>query len=282
MITSRMPRADYDRIQAMSITRLKEMRRSPQHYQHALAHPKESDALTLGIATHVAVLEPERFVKDFATWDRRTAADAMAPRRGQFWDEFCEAHAGRTILTPNERDTAQAIAKAVRGSPLAMRYLESGDPEVTMEWTLGEGLDARKCKGRVDWVTAIAGERYIVGFKTARDCRHFQFASQAAKLGYHLQWAWYADAYQRVKGPAKVIEIVAESEPPHAVAVYRIPADIIMQGRDEYGSLLEQLAFCEGHGDWPGPQPTEEDLSLPSWAYGGDADDDIADIGLEQ
>jgi hypothetical protein len=41
-IESRMPREEYDAIQAISITRLKELRRSPQHYQYALApnYPK--------------------------------------------------------------------------------------------------------------------------------------------------------------------------------------------------------------------------------------------------
>ena len=80
-ITSRVPRAEYDAIEAISITRLKELRRSPQHYRYALEHPKHTDALTLGIATHVAVLEPERFERDFAIWTRRTDAGAMAPRR---------------------------------------------------------------------------------------------------------------------------------------------------------------------------------------------------------
>jgi hypothetical protein len=56
-IQSRVPRDEYDAINAMNITRLKELRRSPLHF---LMSPKTSDAMTLGIATHVAVLEPER------------------------------------------------------------------------------------------------------------------------------------------------------------------------------------------------------------------------------
>jgi hypothetical protein len=275
-IESRVPRVEYDAINAMSVTRLKELRRSAQHYQYALANPKKSDAMTLGIATHVAVLEPERFERDFAIWERRTDAGASAPRRGQYWDDFQMLHLGKTVLTRDEGLLSKQIARAVRGSPIAMRYLESGDPEVTMRWDRNE----RACKGRADWLVHMDGTPTIVGFKTARDCRHFQFGAQCAKLGYHLQFAFYHDGYHASTGVRpNLIEIVAESEPPHAVAVYRIPRDVIEQGREEYERLLEQLAHCERTKEWPGPQPVEEDLSLPTWAYA--PADDLADLELE-
>src|ERR1700679_2233502 len=110
-----MPRADYDAIEATSITRLKELRRSPQHYQWALTHRRETDALNPGIATHVAVLEPERFETEFAIWDRRTDAGAMAPRRGQHWEAFCGVNHGRSILTQDEGDDAKTIASGGGG-----------------------------------------------------------------------------------------------------------------------------------------------------------------------
>lgn len=278
-ITSRLPRADYDAIQALSITRLKELRRSPQHYQWALTQPRTSHALTLGIATHVAVLEPERFARDFAIWTNRTEGGAMSPRRGKTWDDFQLLHAERTILTADEASDAHAIATAARSNPIAMKYLEQGDPEISLEW---QGPHATACKGRADWLTHRAEAPYIVGLKTTRDCRHLIFGAQAAKLGYHLQWAFYHDGYAANRDGAKptLIEIVVESSPPHAVAVYRIPNDIIDQGRDEYVNLIEVLRQCEDSGEWPGPVPLEEDLTLPSWAYQRD-DEDVSDLGLE-
>jgi len=260
----------------MSITKLKELRRSPQHYQYALANPKQSSALTLGIASHVAVLEPERFAADFAVWDRATDAGAMAPRRGQYWDAFREANPGRTILTPAEFNLAHAISQAVRSDAIAMKYLASGDPEVTMLWDHG----GRQCKGRADWLTTLEGKPWIVGVKTARDCRPMIFGSQCAKLGYHLQFAHYNDGYEAITGnKAGMVEIVVESAAPYAVAVYRITDDVLAQGRDEYLQLIETLQRCEASGEWPGPVPHEEDLTLPTWAY-YNGDDDIEGLGL--
>lgn len=276
-IESRVPRADYDAVQGVSITKLKELRRSPQHYQYLLSHPKQSGPLTLGIASHIAVLEPDRFAAEFATWERTTTAGKMAPRNGQYWEAFCLENPGRTALTPAESRLAQAISTAVRSHPLAMKYLASGDPEVTLLWDMQE----RQCKGRADWLTVINGEPYIVGLKTARDCRPFVFGAQCAKLGYHLQFSFYHDGYDLITGKRpKMIEIVVESSPPHAIAVYRITQDVLDQGRDEYVRLMDVLTECEVTGDWPGPVPQEEDLTLPTWAYDA-ADDDLSELGLE-
>ncbi len=275
-IQSRVAYEDYAAVPAVSITRLKELRRSAQHYRYALTHPKETDPLRLGTASHVATLEPERFASQFAVWDRQTSAAAMAPRRGQYWDAFCAENVGRTVLTPDQNALANAIAKAVRSDPIAMPYLESGEPEVSMTWMLGE----RQCKGRADWITRRNGCPVVVGLKTARDCRHFAFGSQSAKLGYHLQWAFYFDAYRILRGDEPLmVEIVVENKPPHAVVVYRIPTDIIDQGRDEYEALLRQLEECERTNTWPGPAQEEQILTLPSWVY--QAEDDLSDLGLE-
>jgi hypothetical protein len=272
-----MPEPDYRALPALNISLLKEMRRSPKHFQHARHSPKQSAPMRLGTAAHVATLEPERYAKQFAVWDRRTEADAMAPRRGKHWDAFIFEHDGQTVITADEADLAQTIAAAVRSDPVAAPYLSAGEPEVVIEW-LAYG---RPCKGRADWLTTSAAGPTIVGLKTARDCRPFPFGVAAAKLGYHLQWAWYHDGYwMDRKSRPQMVEIVVEPSPPHAVVVYSIPDDVIDQGRDEFEALVRQLDECEARNVWPGPAETEQILTLPSWVY-GPADDDISELGLE-
>ena len=278
-IASRMPREQYDAIEALNISRLKELRRSPQHYQWALAHRRETDAMTLGIAAHVAVLEPERYGTEFAVWDRITDGGRSAPRNGKYWDAFCDANQGRKVLTMAENATALALARAVRSHEGALRYLQSGEPEVTLEWQLPTS-PPRPARGRVDWLTRIDGQPYIVDLKTARDCRPFQFGNQCARLGLHLQLAYYHDGVEAITGDRpRVVVIVVESDEPHAVAVYHVPDDVIEQGREEYLQLLATLEECERTDAWPGPVPLEETLSLPTWAFGAPADD-LGDLQL--
>ena len=277
VIQSRVPAVEYFARPEISISRLKELRRSPQHYRHALLHPKESSAMTVGTAAHCATLEPERFASNFVVWTRRTESGRAAPRNGKIWDAFLVDAGERTVLTADEYEIATAMAAAVRSDPVAAKYLETGDPEATMTWE----IDGRPCKGRADWITNLDGEPVLVGLKTARDCRTFAFGAAAARLGYHLQWAFYFDGFSTITGRApRMIEIVVESAPPHAVVVYFVPEDVIEQGRDEYQDLLRLLADCEARDEWPGPATTEQMLSLPSWVYG--TDEDISDLGLEE
>lgn len=274
---SRLPAEEYHSLPGISISRLKELKRSAQHYKYRLEHPKATKALTLGTATHCAILEPERFGNEFAVWDRRTDAGKMAPRSGQHWEAFKAANAGRTLITEEERDLALTMQAAVRGHQDAMVFLEAGEPELTMRWALTDVA----CRGRIDWLARPNGKPVLVGLKTTRDCRPFVFGSQAAKLSYHLQWAFYHDGYKALTGDEpEMIEIVVESDAPHAVAVYRIPSDIIEQGREEYEDLLVKLDEYTAAGFWPGPCEGIQDLTLPSWLYSKEADD-ISSLELE-
>jgi exodeoxyribonuclease VIII len=276
MIDPNTPFDEYAAIPAVSITRLKELARSPLHYQHRLTVPKESGAMTLGTAAHMATLEPERFTSAVAVWTARTESGSMSPRRGKAWDAFCAEHDGKLLLTEDEFVEASHIADAVRNDAVAIRYLRSGAAEVSMRWDHRD----RPCKGRADWITTIDGKPVIVGLKTARDCRPFQFGAAAARLGYALQWAFYQDGYAAITGQrARMVEIVVESEAPHAVVVYQIPDDVLEYGRDEYRRLISILDECEQAKSWPGPCETEQVLTLPSWVYG--SEDDLSELGLE-
>jgi hypothetical protein len=275
-IQSRIPFGDYRAMPAINISTLKELKRSPLHYRHALANPKQSPALTLGTAAHTATLEPERFAHDYAIWTYRTDSGRMSPRTGKKWEEFCTVHAGKTILTEDESEEALAIARAVRSDPIAAKYLEAGEPEVTMNWQIG----SRACKGRVDWLTRQECD-VLVGLKSARSCEPFMFGAAAARLGYALQWAWYFDGFVAATGRTpRLVEIVVENTAPYAVVVYAIPEDVIEYGRDEYQNLLHRLDECEARGEWPGPAETELVLSLPSWVYGND--EDLSELELEK
>jgi len=273
-----VPYAEYAKLPGTNISALKELRRSPLHYKHRLTNSKETEPMRLGTAAHVAVLEPDRFDATYATWGERTDSGRMRPRNGKLYDAFVSANAGREILTEDQQIDAMAMQSAVRGCDAAMVYLRHGDPEVTINWT--DAHSERPCRGRVDWLTKVDGMPVLVGLKTSRDCRPFIFGSQAAKLSYHLQWAFYHDGYEAITGKsAKVVEIVVESAAPHDVAVYVVPSDVIEQGRAEYRELLELLAECERNKKWPGAVPSETLVSLPSWVYA--EGDDVADLGLE-
>ena len=263
--------AEYRALPGIGITSLKSMGRSPLHFKYDLDHPKESKAMGLGTAAHCAILEPERFGEEVAIWTE-------GRRAGKVWDAWEAANAGLIQLKPAEAALVYGMRDAVQNYPAAMEYLVSGHAEAAMTWTDPETGHA--CRGRADWITEINGVPVLVGLKTARDCRHFPFASQSSKLGYHLQWAYYADGFFEITGQnPKVVEIVVESAAPHEPRVYVVSDDILDAGRVEYHRLLVQLTECERAGEYPPLVMNEEVLTLPTWVYGGE-DEDLSDLGL--
>lgn len=264
---------EYHSMPAMNMSRLKPMDMSPKEYQFRLEHPLESDALRLGIAAHAAVLEPHRFVTDFAVWRRRGSDGRMAPmKKGtQYFDAFEAENPGRTIITEDDETVALNIQTAILSCPEAMKYLGHGDTEVTLLWRTGE----RASKGRVDCISEMPGGTALVGIKTAADIRLDAFSRAAARLLYHCSWAYYHDGWQAIHGepPSEVVEIVVGKQPPHDVVVYVIGDDTLHVGRQKYLQLLALLDRCERENHWPGVDQGagKQIFALPSYMY----DDEI-------
>jgi exodeoxyribonuclease VIII len=273
-----IPFERYLELPATNFSTLRELAKSPLQYRYRLDNPKESAAMTLGRAAHTATLEPDRFELEYARWDERTEAGNVRPRRGKDYEAFVAGHQGKIVLLGDEWADALAIAQAFRLDPRSMRYLATGRPEVSMVW---QDLDSRRvCKGRVDWLTTIDGEPYLVGLKTTRDIRMRPFGRACGAYGYHMQWAFYRDGFEALTGKIpKVVELVVESQAPYDIAAYRIPEDVLELGGDSYKHLLDTLGQCEASGDWPGAMPGEQELQLPEYMFEGE--EDLGDLDLE-
>lgn len=260
---------DYAAIDAINYSSLKHMMRSPLVYRWHKDHPQPpTPAMILGTATHRVLLEPER-VGDFAVW-------TGGRRQSKAWDAFCVENEGRFIVNEDERDAMVGMAVAVRKNVVAARYLSGGKGEVSVVWV--DRATKRLMKARFDYLPNE--RREVIGLKTARDARPFRFGNEAYRLGYHIQWALYRDAYYTLfRELPDMKEIVVESKAPHETVVYHIPDEVIQQGKDDMSRLLLRLFECEKTGVWPGEYEEEQQLSLPTYAY-GDTVDDLSDLEL--
>lgn len=245
----------YADIQAVNWTTLKEMRRSPLHYRHRLANPlTDSIRLALGRATHTAILEPDKFALEYAVYGGER-------RAGKEWEAFRAAHAGRTIIKTDEYETCLAMRDAIKRHAVASSILASGEAEKVIAWT--DEATGLPCKGRIDWLTQWS----ITDLKSTADLDPLRFAATTARLGHHLQLAFYRRGLRAITGLDYPVQIVAvESSPPHDVAVFNVDDATLFAGDEEIGELLERVKACRESGNWPGRYPVETTLQLPSWA----------------
>lgn len=253
---------EYRSIDAVNWSTLKYALQSGLSYHHHLTAPcPETDAMRLGRATHTAVFEPDRLLHEYVIWDG-------GRRAGKEWTDFQAMHEGRTILKPDEYDTAIAIRNAVRGHKAAAKLLRSGQAECTLTWTDQDtGL---ACKSRLDWLAKSA----LVDLKTTRDIEARAFGRHAATMLYHCQFAFAAMGLQSHGLPTVVKIIAVESEPPHDVAVYELNEDVLWAGEVKVRQALETVRACRKAHKWPGRYPNEIGLMLPSWDFPTDDETD--------
>ncbi len=257
-----MTREQYDALTGRDNWSLvKIMGRSPTHYRHALLEPRADTAsLRNGRANHVSILEPELFAGSVAIWDG-------GRRAGKTWDAFCEANAGKDILTAEEYRLLIGMQRAVRQHPDASKYLRGGKAEVSVLWTHTPdallGLPPMPCKSRLDYLT----KDWIVDLKTCRDASPGAFGRSAFNFEYYAQAAFYSDAVEAVTGRRlPYVIIAAELAPPCVVQVYRVPEYVLAAGRDRYRSLMFRLGECRAADAWGGYSEEEMDLELPRWS----------------
>jgi hypothetical protein len=127
-----MPAEAYHAIDALGSTDIKRLLRSPAHYQPGRARSAEpTDAMVIGTAIHLAVLEPERFALEVVqrpTFDRRTTIGKAA------FAAWTAEHAGRLALDAEDFDTVRRSADSVLAHPAARALLSEGAPEVSLRW----------------------------------------------------------------------------------------------------------------------------------------------------
>jgi len=267
-----LTRAEYDAIDRLRWSDLKVMDRSPAHFRHNLLVKRETtDALALGIATHIATYQPELFRNEVLPWEGN--------RSGGEWKIFEAANRERTILKKDAFDLALAMATAVRADKYAGRYVENGKAEQTVLWTYKRHDGGEiKLKSRLDFVSRLGA---LTDLKTARDGSIDKFGRFAYEYGYHGQGAFYQAGLAAVIGEELPYLLIAvEKAQPHVVQIHELKGAALAAGRDLYTRLLDRWWECREANRWPGYADGPVELELPRWAF--DSDTDLEDFGMKE
>lgn len=258
----------YSRWDAVNHSLLKEFNRTAAHARETLLSPRpQTEALAFGHATHLAVLEPERF-------DGEVVAAPKIDKRykeGKLeWSAFQAAHEGKALLPVEEYASILRMRDAVYRHPTAAELLRApGLIEVSALWVDGE--TGMRCRSRFDRLTTTRdGWSVIVDLKSAEDASRAAFERAVHKYRYYQQGAMYLDGCAALAPrPRRFMFIVVEKDPPHCVAVYELDDMAVALGLDEYQKHLQQYADCVRTNVWPAYGDGADLVSLPAWAFRG-------------
>lgn len=245
----------YSDLRGTNWSLLRELARSPKHYQYRLHNRREdTPAMRLGRACHTAVLEPEKFEAEWTTYSGRRGTND--------WKDFLVEHDESKVLTLEEYAKAVGVAASVHKHRIAKRLLRFGESEVSLSWL--DPVTRIRCKARLDFLNP---EGHFLDLKTTRTVEARAFGRLCEQYGYHGQMAFYRRGLDAKGYPQGVTRIIAvEAEPPHDTAVYEIPWEVMGVGDQLVAKLLHQLQSCRRKRSWPGAYPDVQELAFPVWA----------------
>jgi hypothetical protein len=245
-----MTEAQYRELDAINISSLKYMSRSPAHYRAALDHPREATAAQLlGSMLHATVAEPQR-----THYVVRPDGLSFATKEGKAWRDS-QTH---PILGGDDDDAVQAMYRSLWRHERAKSMIVGATKEVSVfELHKGTGL---MLKGRIDLFNfdRAKNEVSIADIKTTDDASPGEFARSVRKWGYHRQAAYYMD----LVAAHRFFFIAVEKSPPYAVAIYELDDRTIEAGREANERDLATLAACIKADTWPAYSQVEVKLGI--------------------
>jgi len=243
---------DYHADPALGSTSLKTLAtRTPAHYQHDKAHPKSSDAFTLGTAAHSLILEEyteDIVIVDADNWMAKAAKEAKAYALAE----------GKQPLLVKEWTQVQAMRDAVMAHPVARELFTNHEAEQSVFWD-EDGL-MLKCRPDA-WQPGL-----LVDLKTTLDADPNEFGKTAANFGYHQSAAHYIDGVKAAAGEELPFHFVlVEKTAPYLVSVVELDEEAVNIGRALNDRAKRIYRECMESNTWPG-YPTADPVSLPLWA----------------
>lgn len=244
------------------------------------ATPMKSDAMTIGTAVHMALLEPIRFAEEVVVkpddFDGRTKAGK----------EWLAEHAGRIVMARDMHDRARAYAGAFTTALAAIGIDPLGwwlDYERGIVWSEAFG----KCRCKPDLLAVLPGPaasaegapgRVVnVSLKTtAKPLSSAQWTSQvvsgALGAGYDLPEYHYARGIAaQVLGDAErwreveTWHVIATTTGAPRLAVARVPDDIIERASRLWADRAPVIAAAVANG-LQGVVLEALTIALPRWA----------------
>jgi len=221
---------------------------------------KETAALAVGKATHLAVFQPEVFASEVAVApeiNRRTKSGK------EEWEAFVQESEGKTILRPDEYDQVRYIADAVHNHPIASGVLREGQAETSIFST--DEQTGELIKVRPDWMH----HELLVDLKSIINASPDYFSRELYNRRYFVQAPYYLDTANQQCGNRfeNFLFICAEKEPPYLVEVYLADQETIQAGRNEYRRCLDIYHECKTTGKWPCYTNGKiVSVGIPEWA----------------
>lgn len=256
-----MDEATYHSRPELSSTGVRRLLDSPARFQWDMTHRTESVAFDVGHATHSRILGVGSPVVDIPDEHLTPSGNVSTKAAAKEWLAEQRA-AGLVPIGAADRALIDGMAEAVLAHPAARDLLEGpGNPEVSAFATdpeTGVALRAR--------FDRLADDVAIDVKTTAGSAGPLGFAREAARHGYPIQEAHYADTLELIAGERLPMAfVVVEKRRPHLVAVHYFDDITRLTARELAAKARSIYAECTATDTWPGYSADPYTTQVPGW-----------------
>ena len=256
-----MDEATYHSRPELSSTGVRRLLDSPARFQWDMTHRTESVAFDVGHATHSRILGVGSPVVDIPDEHLTPSGNVSTKAAAKEWLAEQRA-AGLVPIGAADRALIDGMAEAVLAHPAARDLLEGpGNPEVSAFATdpeTGVALRAR--------FDRLADDVAIDVKTTAGSAGPLGFAREAARHGYPIQEAHYADVLELIAGERLPMAfVVVEKRRPHLVAVHYFDDITRLTARELAAKARAIYAECTATDTWPGYSADPYTTQVPGW-----------------
>lgn len=240
---------------------------TPAHVYHEMTAPrgKETDAQVIGRLTHAALLEPERFDREYAFGPDVKLNTQVGKEE---WAKVQAANPGKKLIRYNHGQIVRGVVESIwtkpEHEPVRNGLLACDEREVTII-----GVDQKtgvRYRARID---LLGRDVFIKGdLKSCESAADRALESAIVKFGYDIQAALYQRACEFVGWDIRdTFWIFYEKSEPYLARVQEFTSGLMQVAQERLDTAFEIYATCLKAGRWPGyPQKTRP-ISYPEWFW---------------
>ncbi len=218
---------------------------------------KDSTARRLGRNIHAACLTPQLF-------EETVRVGPISDRRLKAWKEFETSLEGQPVIlmTPNEYEQIEGMARALDRHDTAKAYLANGDNEVSIFQ-----FDPKKklcLRGRTDQISV--SDQVIVDYKTCESAELREFAKSGDEYGYYFQDAFYSHLAELAFGvPFRFVFIAQEKSYPYEVQIFEYEVSDRAYARDLVEVALTDMDDLLTRANFRGYPDHTQTIRISGW-----------------
>jgi len=258
-----IPELEYHALPGLSSTGIKNMLKSPAHYDWARTHRRERVAFDVGHAAHAKILGVGLGVVEYPAEHLTPSGNVSEKAATKNWAKE-QRDQGLVPVTPDQVAAVDAMAEKVARHPIAGKLIGSGigTPEVSLFWD--DPVTGVRCKGRIDY---LHGAPVAVDLKTGRSADPRRFGPTAADYGYAEQAVHYLNGLTATRGDtdARFFQVLVETDPPHHVAVVELDETFRFLAEQRVRRAIDLYAECVQSGEWPSYPAVIHPVAPPAW-----------------